>query len=726
MIRIVVFAFALLLAACSSPLAPPPTPDPRIDELQGLVRHVEETVQRFDEQIARLSQSTSTAIDSPSPTPSATSTPSPTPTATSTPSPTPMATSAPSPTPTATPTATLTPTARPTPGLSLQQIKSLIEESIATAIAAIPTQAPGPTRQQVEDLSDRITAIAALPTSTPGPTLKQIERLIEDELTTAIAAIPTPRPLPTPTPVDLSALVKIIPQLSASSQTEVRPGILLTLEPGQPLAGRDVLFTVEGLRPWQRVTVEYVDPRGSAVEWILESEARFTPVNGVPVTQNTLFADGSGSASWVRVGFQDQEGVWSVRLTIDEKATTVTYPVSQLQVPVQRVDTVGVELRLYQGGASDTHYSARVPATLAVDFQTQLAWVSDRIQERLNISSREIPDIYLLGNETLLKQIGEAIGHEIGLEFGFFLPSGPQTGIYLRTDSSLTTVQGALAHEYVHLLLDELTNGVELPAWLNEGLAEYMEYELGLEGARPHVGRRYLYLSADRARDAAAAGQLVPLAALENQSTWNAQRDEAGIRLQYAEAHMAVRYLIETYGTNKFVDLLNAIASGSTLRNALTVINGVTYDEFRDRFATWLEEWADPDRAAVAPYILILGQIIESQQSITDRRAEDLVQADRLSTSERLPVKRVLVADAEALRSRLLSISPPASLGPLHQQALSYLDKLVQWLTLELAYVETGQDRNRIAANEMIPEIDARDNLLVRSIGEIEFSYQLP
>ena len=171
---------------------------------------------------------------------------------------------------TTSPAPTLTPTASPTPGPTLAEIQALIDSSISSAIADIPTATP-------------------VPTLTPGLSLLQVESLVGEIVTVAIADIPTPlpttTPVPVPTPISLPALIAIVPQVSGPATTTVSGEITLRVEPRQPLAGRDISFTLEDLKPWQRVEVEFVDPRGEPAEWITENEANFAKVDGLPVTE---------------------------------------------------------------------------------------------------------------------------------------------------------------------------------------------------------------------------------------------------------------------------------------------------------------------------------------------------------------------------------------------------------------------------------------------------------
>ena len=651
--------------ACGSGATPTPTPDPRIDKIQGLAERLDESLERLERQVARLDRT---------------------------------------PTPTASPIVTATPVPSPTPGPSLTEIKALVD----SAIAAIPTAAP-------------------LVQPTPGLTEAKAEAMVGATVTAAIAAIPTAlpttTPVPTVTPASLPSLVALVPQLSGSAVTAIAGGISMKVEPGQPVAGRDVVFTLTGVDPWQRASIEFVDPRGQPVEWITAGEANYASVNDVPVTKRTLFADGAGSVVWTRIGGHDVDGQWSVRITVDGETTTVSYPVTQLQLPLAGKETVGAEFRRYQGLASDTYFSAFVSTSLAVDLQSYLGWVIVRMDESYGLRSGSIPDIYLAGDQALFRKVSEAVGVDLGFESGYFKRGGARTGIYMRVDFPGSEIRRLLTHEYVHLVLDEDTETARLPAWLEEGLATYTEYLLGLESERRDLSRRQMYTSADAARGALSSGGFLRLTSLESRSAWNSQTDEELMRLQYAEAHMAVRFLSEGNGLRASVNVAREIEAGAALSDAVAGVTGLSYQEFQDAFAAWLRDWQDPDRASVHDYIGILDGVLSDQDAIFEGRKADL--ASNASLSQRVTGRIRLVSDAKALRSVVGGQTPPAALVALHDDALAYLDRLVDWLTLELEHAQTGVDLRRREANAMIREIDARNNSVQREVADISYAYRL-
>ena len=714
----------LFVSGCTgSP--PTPTPDPRVGQLEQLNSVLSEDISRLSTQIVEL-QATPTPISTPTPTPIPTPTPGPT-------------------------LAEIegvvagsiaaavgelpTPAPRPT----AEDVRRAVQEGIAAYDASRPIPTPGPTLADIEGIvGERIReAIAGLPPApTAGPTLAEVQALIDDGIADAVADLP-PTPTPGPTAAQIQAMVtsevaeavsqlpsiSIIPQTSASSRTSLTEDITLSVHPGSPVAGRDVQFTLEGLEPWASVEVEFVDPRNEPVEWVTDDEGHFTRVNGEPVTKHALHADGSGAVSWQRVATKDVEGIWTVQLDIHGVRHTVTYPVSQLQLSVQKVDTVGLEMRHYQGTVSDAYLASLVPATFAIDLQAHLDWTVRRLAEDYGLRSTQIPDIYLVGDEENLETIASVIGLDIGFEDGFYRVSNPRPGIYMRTDQFRTGVQRLLTHEYVHLIVGELSNGRDVPAWLNEGLADYVESKLGLESERPSVARLLAYRQMDDAKAAQIAGMARDLNALENQPAWNAETDDILIGRQYGKARMAVQYISQEFSDDAPIEIIHRISRGMSLSRAVQDVLGISYQELRQLVNTWITEWSDPEREEVRSYIEQMNSRYAALDEEVDRRNESL--DDNLTRSQRAAVLREVVATIGDIQAGLASVTHPEPAQLLHEEFRTYVDTVVEWLTLERDYADTGQDRKRTDANDMLPEVNARGAEVWRSLNNLQYVYRV-
>ncbi len=524
------------------------------------------------------------------------------------------------------------------------------------------------------------------------------------------APLPTPSATPPRTPISTPTPTPTTVRTTGASSPSV------TFEPAQPIAGKDVEFTVAGLRPWQRVTVEFIDPLGRPARWISEDETYFAPVNGNEVTERRLYADERGALRFARIGALDTEGIWKVRIAGLDQPMTVSYPVADLQLSGQGTRTVGVEFRSHRGQASNTYYSSRVPAALAVDVQAHLAYVIDAIDERIGLRIGQIPDLYLVWGRANLRRATTALGLELGFEGGFFWSGRQYPGIYLQVDTFRSGALRGVTHEYVHLLLDE-AYGDNTPAWLNEGLAEYMEYELELD-----TPSRSFYRSADTAIAAAKAGALFPLRSLESQRSWNARTDDALIRLQYAQSHMAARYMMETYGESGVVDVMGELSAVTSLGSAIRQVTGVSYSTFEERFVEYLRGWEDPERESARRYAATLNMILDRYDQIRDRRSEVL----DLSLTQRVGPYEEMVSDARGLLAELERSGPPEEMRALHDDARAYLARVIDWLSLELEYSKTRQDSKRVEANNMIPEVNGRRSGVSSGLSSVVFNYLLP
>jgi hypothetical protein len=117
----------------------------------------------------------------------------------------------------------------------------------------------------------------------------------------------------------------------------------------------------------------------------------------------------------------------------------------------------------------------------------------------------------------------------------------------------------ALVHELTHLVVHQATFGPygQLPLWLDEGLSTYSEGELDSD----------LQTSLNRA---ISEGTLISVRTLC--SPFSAYTDRA--RLSYAESYSLVKYLLDSCGQDKMLDLLTTLKQGSTYDDALTEVYG--------------------------------------------------------------------------------------------------------------------------------------------------------
>ena len=133
--------------------------------------------------------------------------------------------------------------------------------------------------------------------------------------------------------------------------------------------------------------------------------------------------------------------------------------------------------------------------------------------------------------------------------------------------------KATLVHEYVHAAVDEFCGSRHhnLPTWLNEGLAEFVEWRY-LGGDGPPAA-----LAAEM-RGAIKDGQLPSL-------TQMAQGSLIGMgdpQMAYATSAVAVRELVRQGGTGKLLTLIRAVGGGTSFEEALQTHYGKTVSKLED------------------------------------------------------------------------------------------------------------------------------------------------
>lgn len=133
-------------------------------------------------------------------------------------------------------------------------------------------------------------------------------------------------------------------------------------------------------------------------------------------------------------------------------------------------------------------------------------------------------------------------------------------------------VRGLLYHEYMHVVVRDIV-GNNVPAWLNEGLAEVAE--------RHVTAAPVEVLPLARQQD-----KLLPLQALEQSFH---KLEGMQVALAYEQSYAVVSFLIERYGWHNVRDLLFALREHKTFFEAIEEVLGIDSMTYKTLQRRWLQ-----------------------------------------------------------------------------------------------------------------------------------------
>ena len=207
----------------------------------------------------------------------------------------------------------------------------------------------------------------------------------------------------------------------------------------------------------------------------------------------------------------------------------------------ERLDSPGGYI-YYHGSQRDRAQRVLDAAQTALATMGELMGITDIGPIRLTLYNSVTEMRVALPTTSVVQE--EALITE-GVSFG-------DTGVILVLGST-PRVEGVTSHETVHFLVRHATGKLSriVPAWLNEGLAEYGNVD-------PSD-------SYDRAFDSRLSqGTLLPLTSL---TTMPGKPED--VILMYGEARNVVAYMVDTYGASSIQKLLEGMRAGMNIDDAL-------------------------------------------------------------------------------------------------------------------------------------------------------------
>ncbi|UCC90427.1 MAG: peptidase MA domain-containing protein [Dehalococcoidia bacterium] len=150
----------------------------------------------------------------------------------------------------------------------------------------------------------------------------------------------------------------------------------------------------------------------------------------------------------------------------------------------------------------------------------------------------------------------------------------------------------AIAHELTHLVIHQMTLNpyIDLPTWLDEGLAMH------IEGPLEPVFADYL-------NRAIAENRLISVQSLS--SPFSAYAEESV--LSYAQSYSLVDFLITNYGRGKMFELLNTFRQGSSYDGALEKVYGFDMDGLDALWRDYVTPLAQPSMTEMPAALVGVG-----------------------------------------------------------------------------------------------------------------------
>lgn len=127
--------------------------------------------------------------------------------------------------------------------------------------------------------------------------------------------------------------------------------------------------------------------------------------------------------------------------------------------------------------------------------------------------------------------------------------------------------KGPIVHEYAHLVVDYKTHG-NYTRWLTEGIAQYVEREL--------------------------TGFVLPYEEQDGEVWYSFEKMDADFdlladqNLAYKQSLLAVDYLVELKGFDGVLKLMDELAQGKDISDALKVVTGQELADFETSFRKWV------------------------------------------------------------------------------------------------------------------------------------------
>ncbi|MGH2492143.1 MAG: hypothetical protein ACRDF9_11595 [Candidatus Limnocylindria bacterium] len=270
-------------------------------------------------------------------------------------------------------------------------------------------------------------------------------------------------------------------------------------------------------------------------------------------------------------------GVGAITATAGNASETIQLTV----VPPVSTTKGGISFFLRTTGSTDFYAETTVSRFAAAAINTQVNADIARIQQDYGRSFSARPEVYLLATDTTYETAQSQI---LGLGPTFvssrtLADPFESAGVYYRKRVAMDLARigdsipfTTARHELTHMMIDEITGDVAVPAWLNEGLARLEEFTI--PGAL-----WWRMVEQHRAVSMAVNGRQLSTDELTSQGSWNS-REGAISRYQYAEASQIVQVLRNDIGLGGQMQILTLLGAGHTFEESYGAVTGRSWAEF--------------------------------------------------------------------------------------------------------------------------------------------------
>jgi Peptidase MA superfamily len=375
-------------------------------------------------------------------------------------------------------------------------------------------------------------------------------------------------------PLTLLALVPAF-ALFAAQSTSARADATVqtaTVENGYP---KQLLFKLTATAPVEirDATLSYV-VSGTGIRSVGKPEA-FTP--GTSVTTEVK-VDTNPNTNWVPIG---NEITWHWELALADGTTTVTKDQSFVYLPQREWKSlVNENFVIYYTGNRENlanTFAQAMAATLKEHGQTLL---------KTEIPKKPVK-LLLMGTNDELQEAspskGTTLDNSRSVVTCGFRPGNADDLIFAAISCGGGDNVDTVRHEFGHILNAAAGEStlVKLPTWLDEGLAVYAQEKEGEYSSAFNAANR--------------ANRLIPFRQMANPIS-----DENQIILQYGQAYMMVKYLIDTFGAAKLNELMALTRANTRFDEALKKAYSLDIDTFERDFKASLGGTTAPTAAPTA------------------------------------------------------------------------------------------------------------------------------